>query len=197
MKVMIDGVDTSVESVEKSQIIDEVVSVLSAQNRVVMSVSVDDNEMDMDAFRSLEGGQVADFCSMGIEDLVSDNIKSASDYLPGLSKGFERVADLLEEEKTEEAMALALQVMEGLEWLLSSIDRCFTLLGCGEKEKQVKAFSDARGVLESKLGDMVTSFEGGKLFQPALVLREDFPPQIEVLRLSLTYLSKLVSGKKH
>lgn len=197
MKVMIDGVDTPVEVENKSDIFGEVASLLSAQNRVVMSVVVDGNDMDIEAFCSLEGGLVADFNSMEIEDLVTESLKSATDYLPGLSKGLEKVADLLEEENTEEAMALSLQAMEGLEWVLSSISKSVNILGCDEKEKQVKAFFGAKDVLETKLGEVVTSFESGKLFQPSFVIREEFPPQLEVLRLTLVYLTKLVSGKKH
>ena len=196
-KIFLDGVDLTLNEDEKGLVYEKVSSILAGQNRVVYSISVDGVEMDPKAFVSTEGGSVVEFSSMEVGDLVTQSLISAEKYIPKLRKGVVDIADLLEQEKVEEAMSMSVQAMEGLDWLLSSVGRCASILGCGGGEAAFVKFQRARSDLETIMGSAVDSFESGKTFKPALLLREEVPPLLDVLSEVVSYLHSQSAGRKN
>ncbi|SMG18426.1 hypothetical protein [Dethiosulfovibrio salsuginis] len=196
-KIVLDGVDLALDEVDKGEVYQKVSSILAGQSRVVSSILIDGVEMDPQAFVATEGGSVVEFVSMEIGDLVVQSLLSAEKYIPKLRKGVVDVADLLEQEKIDEAMALSVQAMEGLDWVLSAVSRCASLLGCSGKEKAFAGFEKARGELEAIMESIVGSFEAGKTFKPALVLREEVPPLLDKVSDAVSYLRSQAGGRKH
>lgn len=196
-KTILDGVELTLDEDEKGLVYDKVSSILAGQNRVVYSISVDGVEMDPQAFVATEGGSVVEFSSMAVGDLVTQSLISAEKYIPKLRKGVVDIADLLEQEKIEDAMSMSVQAMEGLDWLLSSVGRCASILGCGSEEATFVKFQEARSDLETIMGSVVDSFESGKTFKPALVLREEVPPLLDVVSEVVSYLHSQSAGRKN
>lgn len=196
-KIVLDGVDLVLDEVDKGEVFQKVSSILAGQSRVVSSIFIDGVEMDPEAFVATEGGTVVEFISMEVGDLVVQSLLSAERYIPKLRQGVVEVADLLEQEKIDEAMSLSVQAMEGLDWVLSAVGRCASLLGCGAKEKAFVGFDKTRGELEDIMESIVGSFEAGKTFKPALVLREEVPPLLDKVSEVVTYLQSQAGAKKH
>ncbi len=192
-KVVLDGVELSLEETEKGLIFEKVSSVLSKQNRVVSSISVDGVEMEPEAFVVTGGGSVVEFVSMDVRELVLQSLVSAEEYLPRLRKGVLSVADLLERDSVAEAMSMSLNAMEGMDWLLSAVGRCLSLLGCSN-ETVFNKFQEVRESLESIMGSVVDSFEAGKTYRPALALREEVPPLLNGLEEVVASLKSQMSG---
>lgn len=196
-RIVLDGVDLVLDENEKELVYEKVSSILAEQNRVVYSILVDGEEMDPQAFVATEGGSVVEFASMEVGELVVESLLSAEKYVPNLRKGIADVVDLLEQEKIEEAMSMSVQAMEGLDWVLSSLGRCASILGCGSGEKLFVNFQRARCDLENIMGSIVDSFESGKTFKPALVLREEVPPLLDVLSEFVSYLKVQAKSRKN
>ena len=196
-KIVLDGVDLVLGEVDKGEVYQKVSSMLAGQSRLVSSIFIDGVEMDPEAFVATEGGSVVEFVSMEVDDLVVQSLLSAEKYVPKLRKGVVDVAGLLEQEKTEEAMSLLVQAMEGLDWVLSAVGRCASLLGCVVTEKPFAAFDKARVDLEAIMESIVGAFEAGKTFKPALALREDVPPLLDKVSEVITYLQSQAGAKKH
>lgn len=196
-KIFLDGVDLTLDENEKGLVYERVSSILAGQNRVVYSISVDGVEMDPQAFVATEGGSIVEFMSMEVGDLVTQSLVSAERYIPKLRKGVVDIADLLEQERVEDAMSLSVQAMEGMDWLLSSVGRCASILGCGIEETAFVRFQEARSDLEAIMGSVVDSFESGKTFKPALILREKVPPLLDVISEVVSYLRSQSVSKRH
>ncbi|MDD4837297.1 MAG: hypothetical protein PHU72_09400 [Dethiosulfovibrio sp.] len=196
-KIFLDGVDLTLDEDEKGLVYERVSSILAGQNRVVYSISVDGVEMDPQAFVATEGGSIVEFSSMEVGDLVTQSLVSSEKYMPKLRKGVIDIANLLEQEKIENAMSMSVQAMEGLDWVLSSVGRCASILGCRSEEAAFVKFQEARSGLEMIMGSVVDSFESGKTFKPALVLREEVPPLLDVISEFVSYLQSQSDDRKN
>lgn len=192
-KVILDGTELSLGEMDKKGIYGRISSLLSKDNKVILNLFVDGVEMSRDAFETMEGGTVAEFRSVDIRELVLRSLDSAEEYLPKLIRGVASVADLLEQEKHREAMALALTAMEGMDWTLNAVERCLSLLGCNG-EAVFHKFREIKASLESIMGSVVDSFEEGKSYKPALALREEVPPLLKGLEEILLSLKSQTSG---
>ncbi len=187
-KVLLDGVVLELDVQDNKKLCDEISAKLTEQGRVIQSVSVDGVEMEAEALQVLAGGVIAEFVSVAIPDLINQSLSTAEEYLPKLKQGVLSVADLLEKEKLEDAMALSVRVMEGMDWLLCAVSRCSVLLGRQPEEHLVSQFDEVRGGLEESMSSIVAAFDEGKTFQPALIFREDIPPRLDILETMVCFL---------
>lgn len=195
-KIVLDGVPLTLDEDGNVQVYERISSILTDQNRVIASVAVDGVEMSPEAFVSLEGGTSVEFVSMDVRELVVQTLGTAGEYVVNVRKGALSVADMLESEKVEQAMNLSVQVMEGMDWLLTAVGRCTSLLGCTPDEGIFGDFQDARQKVAEKMESVVDSFEAGKLFAPAFVFREEIPPLIDVVQNTIAALEGQVTGRR-
>ncbi|PIE55360.1 MAG: hypothetical protein CSA35_01320 [Dethiosulfovibrio peptidovorans] len=195
-KVMLDGMVLELDVQDNRRLFEEISANLINQGRVIQSVTVDGVNMEPEAFQALAGGSVAEFLSVAISDLIDESLSTAEEYLPRLRHGALSVADLLEKEKVEDAMALSVQVMEGVDWLLCAVSRCSVLLGEDPEEEMTSRFYEVRRALEESMSSVVEAFEEGKTFQPALVFREELPPRMDILESMVCSLRDQSQGQR-
>jgi len=163
---------------DRGDILDRVRADAFARGRVVLSIRVDGQEIDEEGFRSLSGGQEACVSTQPIRDLVRDSLEQMRRYFPALVKGMGGIADRLEEERTEEAMTLLRQGLEGIGWVLQVLDNTRFLLGIASEDPRSEGYSSARSALSRCLEEAEKALAAGRFFELSFRIREEILPAL-------------------
>ncbi len=198
MRVRVDDRDWLPEEgripADRGDLVDRVRADAFARGRVVLSIRVDGQEIDEEGFRSLSGGQEASFSTQPIRDLVRDSLEQMRRYFPALVKGMGGIADRLEEERTEEAMTLLRQGLEGIGWVLQVLDNTRFLLGVASEDSGSGDYPSVRSALSRCLEEAEKALEGGRYFELSFRIREEIVPALCRLQPYAEEMERLSGG---
>jgi molecular chaperone GrpE (heat shock protein) len=148
---------------------------VSSQGEIIHSLEVDGEEMLPEAFLQISGDHEFVLKTKPIRLLVRESLEESHRYLPALLKGYESIADNLEEEKTKDALELMQQAFEGTQWVLGVTQNCQVLLGessLSDTEEGKRLRDGVSQVLEK----MEKALEEQRFFEIAFLLREELIP---------------------
>ncbi len=148
---------------------------VSSRGEIIHSLEVDGEEMLPEAFLQISEDHEFVLKTKPIRLLVRESLEESHRYLPALLKGYESIANKLEEEKTQEALELMQQAFEGTQWVLGVTQNCQVLLGESSLSdtEEVKHLQD--GVSQA-LEKMEKALEEQRFFEIAFLLREELIP---------------------
>ena len=184
MKVFIDEEEfVFPETTEsKSDIFSKVNEEIARRGRSIKTIEVDGTLLDQDAFLALVGGAEARFESIPVRELIKESLAEGAAYVERLSSGLSKIADLLEEEKTAEALDLLRQASEGIEWVLQVTRNCQALLGISDKELDDGNIGEVSDSFIKELQKASSSIEEGKFLELSYHIRTGVLPGIQRLR---------------
>ncbi len=167
---------------------------LAPLGKVPHLMVLDGEPLEAEAFLQVAGGQELRVTSRPVRDLVRESLDQAVGYFSELRKGAANIADLLEEEKMQEALPLLSQLSEGTEWVLQVLARSQSLLALPDQELGDGGMGQVREHLLSVLRGMTASMEGEKFFDLAFRLREELVPTLDHLRGYVEALRELAEN---
>ncbi len=156
MKIKLDGKEVPYEK----NIARAIENILKSQNRVVRKITVNDTEMVnaslQEVLEDFHQGKEVVVESCTIESLINETIKDANDYIPRLRDGLLSIRDLVLSGESGEANKLLDSCIEGLEWLILTIEAATISDKYGslknvflaEKEKMAGAFSELEAAMQ-------------------------------------------------
>ncbi len=150
---------------------------LSSQGEVLHSLEVDGEEMLPENFLQISGDHEFVLKTKPIRLLVRESLEESHRYLPALLKGYESIANKLEEEKTKEALELMQQAFEGTQWILGVTQNCQVLLGESSFSDTEEGKRIQDGVSQA-LEKMEKALEEQRFFEMAFLLREELIPRL-------------------
>lgn len=148
---------------------------VSSRGEIIHSLEVDGEEMLPETFLQISGDHEFILKTKPIRLLVRESLEENHRYLPALLRGYESIANKLEEEKTQEALELMQQAFEGTQWVLGVTQNCQVLLGessLSDTEEGKRLRDGVSQVLEK----MEKALEEQRFFEIAFLLREELIP---------------------
>ncbi|PUU88178.1 hypothetical protein [Halanaerobium sp.] len=146
MKIYInENVIEAEEINEKNEILELVESKLD--NEIVDTIHLDDVEVSLEYFQEneldLERIYKIKFESKKVEQLITETLKEAENYLPKLKNALNNSAELFKNDKEADASDLLDKTLEGIQWYLEVINGIISLIDNEElKDKGNKILSD-------------------------------------------------------
>ena len=197
MKILLNNEEwISSESSEgnKTLIWQELQAHVSSRGEILHSLEVDGEEMLPEAFLQISEDHEFVLKTKPIRLLVRESLEESHRYLPALLKGYESIANKLEEEKTKEALELMQQAFEGTQWVLGVTQNCQVLLGessLSDNEEGKRLRDGVSQVLEK----METALEEQRFFEIAFLLREELIPGLSAFEEYTQKLYLLASSE--
>ena len=148
---------------------------VSSQGEIIHSLEVDGEEMLPEAFLQISEDHEFLLKTKPIRLLVRESLEESHRYLPALLRGYESIANKLEEEKTKEALELMQQAFEGTQWVLGVTQNCQVLLG-ESSLSDTEEGKHLRDGVSLVLEKMEKALEEQRFFEIALLLREELIP---------------------
>jgi hypothetical protein len=146
MKIYInENVIEAEEINEKNEILELVESKL--ENEIVDTIHLDQVEVSLEYFQEneldLEKIDKIKFESKKVEQLITETLTEAENYLPKLKNALNNSAELFKNEKEADASDLLDKALEGIQWYLEVINGIMSLIDNAElKDKGNKILSD-------------------------------------------------------
>jgi len=131
MKFYINENQIEAEAVtDKNNILELVESKL--ENEIVDTIHLDEVEVSLEYFQEneldLERIDKIKFESKKVEQLITETLKEAEDYLPKLKNALNNSAELFKNGKEADASDLLDKTLEGIEWYLEVINGIMSLI---------------------------------------------------------------------
>ncbi|MDI9369402.1 MAG: hypothetical protein GX181_08420 [Synergistaceae bacterium] len=196
MRIFIDGeeMDFSFETDSKDEIYSRVKDEVTRRGCVISTITVDGAALEEEAFLALSGGMEARFEAMPVRELVMESLSDGTDYMKRLSSGLEKVADMLEEDKTAEGLQLLQHAAEGIGWSMQVMHNCQILLGLSDNEIGDGKVGELKTNLVAELEKASSSVESGKHLELSYNIRTGVLPEIQKLA---GYMQELLdAGRK-
>jgi hypothetical protein len=146
MKIYINEKIIEAEAVtDKNDILELVESKL--ENEIVDTIQLDDVEVSLEYFQEndldLERIDKIKFETKKVEQLITETLTEAENYLPKLKKALNNSAELFKNGKEADASDLLDKTLEGIQWYLEVINGIMSLIDNKElKDKGNKILSD-------------------------------------------------------
>ncbi|SFL22304.1 hypothetical protein [Halanaerobium salsuginis] len=117
------------------------------ENEIVDTIHLDEVEVSLEYFQEneldLERIDKIKFESKKVEQLITETLKEAEDYLPKLKNALNNSAELFKNGKEADASDLLDKTLEGIQWYLEVINGIMSLIDNEElKDKSNKILSD-------------------------------------------------------
>jgi len=133
------------EITDKNEILELIDSKL--EREIVNTIHLDDVEVSLEYFQEneldLERIDKIKFESKKVDQLITETLKEAEDYLPKLKNSLNNSADLFKNGKEADASDLLDKNLEGIQWYLEVINGIMSLIDNEElKDKGNKILSD-------------------------------------------------------
>jgi hypothetical protein len=146
MKIYINENQIEAESVtDKNDILKLVETKLD--NEIIDTIHLDDVEVSLEYFQENELELVRidkiKFESKKVEQLITETLKEAENYLPKLKNALNNSAELFKNDKEADASDLLDKTLEGIQWYLKVINGIMSLIDNEElKDKGNKILTD-------------------------------------------------------
>jgi len=117
------------------------------ENEIIDTIHLDEVEVSLEYFQenelNLERIDKIKFKSKKVEQLITETLKEAEDYLPKLKNALNNSAELFKNGKEADASELLDKTLEGIQWYLEVINGIMSLIDNEElKDKGNKILSD-------------------------------------------------------
>ncbi|MCL2767906.1 MAG: hypothetical protein FWE49_04200 [Synergistaceae bacterium] len=196
MKIFIDGEPFNPSSQvilrSKRRLISEIDEEISRKGLTYTNITVDGVEMDSSAFVRLRKGREAHFKTCEIKTLVIESLQEAKNYLPRLNAGIQNIASGLERKEQEDISEHLASFAEGLDWLVSVMQKSQFLLKVKDSELVEKEGTITK--LNKSLESISECFEKGRIMEIAFHMRQGVLPEIKVIS---NYIAKLLETANH
>jgi hypothetical protein len=145
MKIYINENVIEEDVTEKNDILELVESKL--ENEIIDTIHLDEVEVSLEYFQQneldLERIDEIKFESKKVEQLITETLKEAEDYLAKLKNALNNSAELFKNGKEADASELLDKTLEGIQWYLEVINGIMSLIDNEElKDKGNKILSD-------------------------------------------------------
>jgi len=146
MKIYINENLIEAESVKDKNDILELVEA-NLENEIIDTIHLDEVEVSLEYFQEneldLERIEKIKFESKKVEQLITETLEEAEDYLPKLKNALNNSAELFKNGKEADASDLLDKTLEGIQWYLEVINGIISLIDNKElKDKGNKILSD-------------------------------------------------------
>ncbi|TDP85642.1 hypothetical protein C7957_14011 [Halanaerobium saccharolyticum] len=140
-----ENVIDTVAITDKNDILELVETKLN--NEIIDTIHLDDVEVSLEYFQEneldLERIEKIKFESKKVEQLITETLTEAENYLPKLKKALNNSAELFKNGKEADASDLLDKTLEGIQWYLEVINGIMSLIDNKElKDKGNKILSD-------------------------------------------------------
>ena len=197
MKIFIDGEPFTPSSPEvsesKRQLLDEIDGEILKKGLTYTTITVDGVEMDSSAFLLLRKGREAHFKTCEVKSLVLESLQEAINYLPRLSGGIQNIASGLERKENENISEQLINFAEGLDWLVSVMQKSQLLLLVKDSELPGKEETVAK--LNKSLKSVSECFENGRIMEISFHMRQILP-ELKAISDYIVQLLEIAQLKK-
>jgi len=130
LKIYINENSLAEDATDKNDILELVESKL--ENEIIDTIHLDEVEVSLEYFREneldLERIDEIKFESKKVEQLITETLKEAEDYLPKLKNALNNSAELFKNCKEADASDLLDKTLEGIQWYLEVINSIMSLI---------------------------------------------------------------------
>ena len=196
MKIFIDGepfFPSSPEAEEsKQQLLSEIDEEIFKKGLTYTTITIDGVEVDASAFLRMRQGREAHFTTYKIRSLVIESLEEATNYLPRLINGIQKITSDLERKDNENISENLTNFSEGLDWLVNVMQKSQILLKVRDSDlSDDKEETMAR--LNKSLESITDCFEKGQMMEIAFHMRHGILPGIKIIS---GYINKLLETAK-
>jgi hypothetical protein len=161
----------------KQRLLSEIDEEIFKKGLTYSTITIDGVEIDASAFLRLRKGREAHFKTCEIRSLVIESLEEATEYLPRLINGIQKIASDFERKEQENIYEDLTNFSEGLDWLVNVMQKNQILLKVQDSELSNKEETITR--LNKTLKSISECFEKERIMEIAFHMRQGVIPEVK------------------
>lgn len=161
---------------------------------IITSLSVNGVDVLPDTVEGIAHRDVTEavLTTQPMNEFANGLITTALDYLPNLQQGLVRIANLFQEGREDDAHALFVEAVDGLEWL----DSCLGGIGAWTAQKGDAALQMLHGTYQGQLSDLSEMMEQKNITDMSDMLEYELSETVAAARNALAELKSLLDASE-